>query len=463
MHRILAFDHRRGTEPDSADWEYAIRAARHNHGLTPRESLLVLRDSLVVAIHAQENDPQWWSHQRRRLEATQEMTRRYPDDPTAWATYGDELSGAEVLGVTRTQALAALDRAIALDSALTPVYRDAFGLALRTRGPDVARRYAEAFLRRNPSGDDAQRLRVLTWVTAHPRLSPGAAGPLVDTTPVAVLRRAAATLTHWPDSVESGIWLAREAFHRAGPRDSAATRETFAMTLASRGHVLEAFQLYPGEDEWVFAEYALGGSLPLDTVRARFAGVLRDARPTRPLRPRGGVHRIALMVPFSWWTAQGDTVSLQRALSLASRFSQLSGAPFGAGVWRYVAAAADADLALARRDTAGALRRFLALPDTLCPWCKYERLQTAELLAATGRWEDAYSFMQPGIRSSVEFEGVSNIVWTLIAARAAEATGRRDDARRDYRLVADMWRFADPALRRVGADARLAARRLGDR
>lgn len=461
VHRILAFHRRVGTRPDSAAWEFARRAGRHNHGLTPRESLLVLRDSLVVALNAQENDPQWWTHQRRRLQATEELTRRYPNDPTAWATYGDELSGAEVLGVTEAQALVALDRAIELDSAVTPIYVDAFGLALRTRGADDARRYAEAFLSRTPAGDDTQRLRILTWITAHPGASPKAAGPLVDSASVAALRRAAATLTHWPDSVQSGIWLAREALRRAGPPDSAAAIETLARTLASRGHTREAFEVDPTEDEWAFAEYVLGGSLPIDTVRARYARVLRDARPTRPLTPRGSVHRIALMVPFAWWTAHGDTASLQRSLSLASRFSQHSGAPFGAGVWRYVAATADAYLALARGDTASSLRRFLALPDTLCPWCKYERLQTAELLAATGRWQDAYSFTRRGLRPSVEFAGVSQVAWTLIAARAAEAIGRRDEARRDYRFVADTWRFADARLRRVAAEARLAARRLG--
>ena len=49
---------------------------------------------------------------------------------------------------------------------------------------------------------------------------------------------------------------------------------------------------------------------------------------------------------------------------------------------RTPAEAALAYLALVRRDTATAVRRFEELPDSLCPICYFERLTLAQLLSA---------------------------------------------------------------------------------
>ncbi|HEX6050716.1 MAG TPA: serine/threonine-protein kinase, partial [Gemmatimonadaceae bacterium] len=331
-----------------------------------------------------------------------------------------------------------------------------------TRNPARRLPSASALLRRIEGVDPTPEVPAPTRGGRWPRAARiGALAALATIVSLAIL--APSRTSRGRGAHETTMRIAREALRRAGPSDSAAAIATVARTLASRGHIVEAFELDPTGNEWAFAEYALGGSLPPDIVRDRYARVLRDARPTPPRTPRERGHRIALTLPLAWWTAHGDTVSLQRAIALAHRFTTHTGASVEDGVWRYVAAAAEADLALARHDTAEALRRFFALPDTLCPWCRYERLQTAQLLAATGRWREAYTFTRRGLGSTVEFDGVSQVAWTLIAARAAEATGLRDEARREFRLVADRWRFADAPLRRVAAEARLAALRLGDR
>jgi hypothetical protein len=87
-------------------------------------------------------------------------------------------------------------------------------------------------------------------------------------------------------------------------------------------------------------------------------------------------------------------------------------------------------------------------------------LTTAELLVATRRWPEAYAYVSRGLRSGFEFYGVSRPAFTFLRAQAAEATGHRDEAIRDYRHIAGVWRFADPPLRQKADAARDGLRRL---
>jgi hypothetical protein len=115
-------------------------------------------------------------------------------------------------------------------------------------------------------------------------------------------------------------------------------------------------------------------------------------------------------------------------------------------------------LALAAGDTARALRRFTALPDTLCISCGADRLTEARLLAAAGRLREADALLGPRLAR------MPQLLEPLVAlerARVREALGDREGARAAFGFVASVWRRADPVLQPYVEEATAALVRLG--
>jgi hypothetical protein len=127
---------------------------------------------------------------------------------------------------------------------------------------------------------------------------------------------------------------------------------------------------------------------------------------------------------------------------------------------------ARAALALARRDTAEALRRFLAFPDSVCsgfyaslsPSLAPLKMKRFELLAATGRDREAAAVADGQVTLPLT---VSAVIRTLERARVAERLGDRATAIHAYQFVIAIWRDADPGLGPYVAEARAALNRLG--
>jgi hypothetical protein len=69
--------------------EFHARAGRFNRGLSPRDSLLVLADSLASALYGFDTDSEWWARARRHAATLAEAGRRYPDDPEVWNATGE--------------------------------------------------------------------------------------------------------------------------------------------------------------------------------------------------------------------------------------------------------------------------------------------------------------------------------------------------------------------------------------
>ncbi|MDF2773131.1 MAG: protein kinase, partial [Geminicoccaceae bacterium] len=124
----------------------------------------------------------------------------------------------------------------------------------------------------------------------------------------------------------------------------------------------------------------------------------------------------------------------------------------------YSAALASAYLALARGDTATSLRRFAALPDSLCQLCAAPRVVHARLLASTGRSREAAAILaeRPTLLPSA-----IDVLWALERARLADRLGDRVTARQSYAVVAGAWQDPDADLTPVAVEARTALRRLG--
>jgi hypothetical protein len=127
----------------------------------------------------------------------------------------------------------------------------------------------------------------------------------------------------------------------------------------------------------------------------------------------------------------------------------------------YVLVAQRAYLALARGDTAEALRLFDARPDTAAfGGNQIDDLVHAQLLAARGRPADAAALLE---RPPVGFNpGVSviEILRALERGRVNERLGNRERAIAGYAFVVKAWRNPDPELQPFVDESRAALTRL---
>jgi serine/threonine-protein kinase len=428
---------------DSVSRHYHLRAGALNRGLSPRDSLLLLADSLAGAMFAGMKDSAFYQHARRLYATSEELTARYPEDPEAWYGLGEtrfHFGFAPGLGTGARAALDAFERAVAIDSTFGPAYIHPVDLALTLDGPADANRYIRGYLALDPRDVNAQGIRTLAALLDG---SADGAG-LLDTLPPPVLRFLAVNgLGRWPDSAEAAMRLVLDAWERHG--DSLHLPPQLpAQILAYRGHFAEAFARFGPKAPAVALWGGLLGALPADTIDAVF-------------RAYEGERSGALQFAASWWAWRRDTAALRRHVatmdSLATGHSSLYLRP----IYRYGAGAARAYLALARGDSAAALRGFEALPDSLCSWCTIAPLTRARLLSAAGRDREAYAHLRRDLNAMFE---PTAVLWALERGRVAEQIGDRPAAADAYRFVADVWRRADPALRPYVEEARAALERL---
>ena len=124
----------------------------------------------------------------------------------------------------------------------------------------------------------------------------------------------------------------------------------------------------------------------------------------------------------------------------------------------YLHAAANAYLALARADSAEALRLFRAIPDTLCIEndCYFGKLTEARLLRASGQDRQAGAVLDRWVWGG----GPLFTLGFLERGRIAEGLGERQKARDAYQFVVDVWRHADPELALYTREARAGLERL---
>ena len=84
---------------------------------------------------------------RRTFAILEEAARRYPEDPEIWYQVGEaRFHSGFVAGHTWSDARAAFDRAIALDSAFAPAYIHPVEIALNDNDAGAALRYVRGYL-----------------------------------------------------------------------------------------------------------------------------------------------------------------------------------------------------------------------------------------------------------------------------------------------------------------------------
>ena len=430
---------------DSLAAALSLRAGAQNRGLAPRDSLLVAVDSMIHG-----GLGVTWAGYRRLSGTAMEATTRYPDDADAWHTLGEVFVHSRPPLPLRP-ALGAFDRAIALDSAYAPAYIHAIELASSLHGHEIASRYAAEYLRRAPGDLTGEGIRLAFDLLNPPGGDQLAVQQRLSRASPNVLLKAWLPVAGAVDSGEVAVRIGRAFADSPEAVDPwlpmAFRRAANVTTLISRGHLREAAVQWRPD---LFFSSRLLSSLALASA---YASDSADAHFGRWLRA-GDLQ--SAVDGLSWWSARGDLSSIERLRRLADSTRSAASDTTLRELGLFGAKAAEAYLALARRDTAGAVRLFESLPDSLTGDGAQEFLTRLRLRASRG--EDRRVLQE--VEEWMAVWSVTEVWRQLEAARAAERLGERERGARAFQYVVDAWRHADPELKPQVDEARQGLLRL---
>jgi len=455
-------------------YEYLRKAVVLNRGLSPKDSMQIAADSFDIAANDATDPADLIRFSYRWFSTLEDAAHRYPEDPEVWYRLGDARFHSDPpFGGPPGPALEAFDRAIALDSGFAPAYEHTVGLAILLNRPDLARKYAAAYLRLDPTDVNAPSIRLAALMLDPERSHAPEAARMIDSASAWVLGVVGSEhLAWWADSGETGVRLLREQTTRSGNgvlpwTDSLMYRQFLARELASRGHLQEAYAadrrllLDPSASRFSqfrdpFLSLSLLGAIPESLAATTFGHAFEPGKAWE-IPPFNRQARQLRGLP--WWLARRDTVSLMRFALRAEQEARTQPTGVGKLRGRYLHAAATAYLALARADSVRALRLFQSIPDTLCiaNVCSYEKLIEARLLAAEGQAQQAGAVLDQWVWKA---EGPFLVLGRLEQGRIAEALGERQKAIDSYQFVMDVWRHADPELEPYVREARAGLERL---
>ena len=368
-------------ESDSLARWYGIRAGERNHGLTPRDSLLIVNDSLAgsAPLGFTYYTPADLARLRRRLSTLGTVVARYPDDPDAWQELGEARAHSGYrAGIDQQTALEAFEAAVRVDSGYAPAYWHAVELALSYRSRDSVRALIRRYLHLRPNDGRLQALRLLLstarsddaegWKLVD-RLSPDSAAVL------------GYTLRRWRESPATGLRVLNALLddRRRGPTVSVSRiRISLLTTLLQYGRLAEA------RDLMIRQGFDL---VPANLITYGRYGLVRADSVTEVARAwatTGDVER--LRAAAQWFGYRRDTTGLNELATRAARPGALPATTANDSVaMRYVRDAVHAYLALARADSSRARALFSALPDSLCSWACWPDVETTtQLLLAQG-------------------------------------------------------------------------------
>ncbi len=249
---------------DSLSNDYLLRAGAHNRGLAPRDSLLVLSESLSAALET-DLDPAYWRNIRRVYAVTEQLVRRYPRDPEAWFEFGDVRYHNPAFA-RQVRMREAFDQALGLDSAFAPAYFHSIELALQLGDRDGALRYMDRYAALRPRDIEADGVRLARLLLEPTATHLAAARAVLDTASADLLVSTAQYFRGWDDTSETSIRLARLLPGRRSSTpdyaDPEFQRRRLAMSLAYHGHLHDAgAQGSTGSVTHVFAAAAWMGGI----------------------------------------------------------------------------------------------------------------------------------------------------------------------------------------------------------
>jgi len=264
-----------------------------------------------------------------------------------------------------------------------------------------------------------------------------AAFATLDSLPFEPIALVVGPTAFWFDSLETGVHLIRYVLareRREHPEVMPFTLDALVLALAERGHLREAYAVYSqgaAEHHRLFTELALLGAVP-------------EAEAARTFRRwAGDSELVELARAAPWWAQHGDTQSLNM---LSTRARRQRSASDSMGVSPYVEWTATLYGAIARFDTAGAVRACDATSPESLPLRFLEDVDCGRLFIARRRYREAEKRLTPTLASLGPIQRVAR---TLDWATAAELAGDRANAARGYALVRAAWRTADAPLARL--------------
>jgi hypothetical protein len=441
------------SEPARArpDWtDLVARAARFNRGLAPHDSLLVAIYGLLGNLNANPKGFQGdYASTKRLFSMLDDAVKKYPNDPEIWLARCDAQYGVgwgPVFGASEREVLHSCDRAITLDSSLTPAYLHAIQVSFHYGIAD-GRTHLAAYLNQHPTDILSDAMRLAYRLTDPSLARDGVTRQTIDTASTYLVSSTADLLAEWPDSAENVIWMARRALEtRAGKgADSLSRRDLLANWLAQRGHAIESMRTFPTQDRAI--QFAV-----LDAIPSTEVDSLMTARDTA--RPGPGNCGYCVL---STHGIRGDTARMRHVIKWVDSASK--GQPDSIqGMHHFIIASMHAWIALAQHDTTGAMRAFAAVPDSNCFSCGFNFLTRARLFIARGNYAEAAQLLDE--RGTKMRDNVIGTITEFERGRAAEKLNDKPRAREAYAYVADMWQHGDPPFQRYVAESRAGLQRL---
>ena len=452
------------------------RAVALNHGLAPRDSLLLVSDSFTLAARTSREPDDLLRNLFGSAGVLETAGARFPYDADIWAELGESRYHAPPpLGGSPGGALAAFERAVALDPGYAPAYWHTIELQLRMRRPDRAATYARAAARLGARASDGAV--VLTALVLDSGLGASATRQaLASASSRALIDVGLSHLSWASDSGEAAIAILGALAARRDPvavafyRDPGLRLRYVALALAFRGRLAEAAAALDQATNPAavrfdqitdpFSTLAVLGAVPEEIARRTFAHAFDDTTAWGGSVAPGAFPRALQGV--AWWHAHGDTISLKRFADRASAVAARGTTPEAKLRGRYYAAVVPAYLALARGDSAGARARLASAPDSLCVVlaCMNEKLLLARLLAASGADRQAAQVLDRWSAPPPPTNSPLAVLAELERGQVAERLGDSARARRAYGFVAEVWRRADPSLAPYVEAARVGLKRV---
>ena len=422
-----------------------LTAARFVSGLAPRDSLQLTADALYARLSLFEPDTSWWTKGQALQHTLRALSARAPGDHAVWNAIGEayfHLAGA--LGTSWDDALAAFDRAIALDSNFAPAWVHPIAIALSRDGPDSALRYDEGLQRVLAVGDLHSWPTIVRDIISQQPPTDIVIDRRLAALPAENVFEVWAALANWPDSAETAIRVAR-GMRRSRPSgnthfdDPVVAQGLLVESLLDRGHFREALRTGASDSESSFPYLAMMGAIRPDSASAIF---------DRWVRERNRNAHTAL----PWWAARSDTSAIRRfAESARSRVH--SDSADERHFAQFELRAADAYMALASRDSVRTVSLLRMLPDSLCAVCYSPRLTLAQLLLEMGQNAAADSLLRRDLTALPFSLGPADVYWRLARGQAAERVGATDRAAVWYKHVMRSYRYGDPEARNIAVQA----------
>ena len=378
-------------------------------------------------------------------------TEQYPNDPEAWYWLADMRYHNDNT-LSDREALSLFDHSIQADSDFAPAYIHAIELAYRY-GAQMGRRYAEAYLRRDPRDRDGEGVRFAAMIT-DPRAKPADIERVLDTITPRVAQKAYTAVWRLPDSAEAAARILRAAVRRTPPEQASGLASALATQLAMHGHIDSAWKLAIASKSLVAGEIAGLGLVPADSA-------------ARVLKPWLEEHSDASLAPYPVLALAHDTATLLSEAAGLEKYIASAKSNTNRPAQLYVLAALRAYAALAKNDTAAATKLFDAIPDSIFA-LPMDQLIRARLVSRTDP-KRALAILE----RHTNLTGLVFPVRELERGRLAEKLGDRERAVDAYSFVAEMWQNADAkplrdgvkeandALKRLDSDGRLRAQLAG--